>query len=111
MVIFLLELFLPLHLTSFLTFFSSSSSPFSGFDECADVIVFAGTNRVDVLDKALLRPGRFDRHITVDPPDIKGRKAIFMIYLKKLKMTIDLEALAERLAAQTPGFVGEFSKI
>lgn len=78
-----------------------------GFEPTTGIVVFAGTNRVDVLDPALLRPGRFDRKITVDNPDIQGRKAIFEIYLKKITIgTIDLSSLAGRLAALTPGFAG-----
>ena len=55
-----------------------------GFDSTANVVVLAGTNRVDILDNALTRPGRFDRQITVDKPDIAGRKAIFNVHLKSI---------------------------
>jgi hypothetical protein len=62
----------------------------------------------DMLDKALLRPGRFDRHITIDKPDMKGRAQIFMVHLKPLKTDAKhtLEDLSQRLAALTPGFAG-----
>lgn len=77
-----------------------------GFDTTANIVILAGTNRIDVLDQALTRPGRFDRQITVDRPDIKGRKAIFEIYLKTLTLDGDVENFSGRLAALTPGFVG-----
>jgi cell division protease FtsH len=75
-----------------------------GFSTDAGVIIMAATNRPDVLDNALLRPGRFDRHISVDKPDIKGREAIFKVHLKPLKKSPDLDV--KKLAAQTPGFAG-----
>lgn len=77
-----------------------------GFGTTAGVVVLAGTNRPDILDKALLRPGRFDRQITIDKPDIKGREQIFQIYLKKLKLDNEPSYFSERLAALTPGFAG-----
>ena len=77
-----------------------------GFDSTANIVVLAGTNRVDILDAALTRPGRFDRQITVDKPDIKGRKAIFEIYLKNLQLSDKIENYSSRLAGLTPGFVG-----
>ena len=77
-----------------------------GFDSTSGVVVFAATNRADVLDKALTRPGRFDRQIPVDLPDIKGRKAIFLIHLAPLAYAGDRDVLAETLAALTPGFSG-----
>jgi len=78
-----------------------------GFESTDGVIVFAGTNRSDVLDPALLRPGRFDRKIQVDNPDIQGRKSIFEIYLKNITIgDADVPTLAARLAALTPGFAG-----
>lgn len=99
-----------------------------GFDTTDHVVVLAGTNRPDILDKALLRPGRFDRHISIDVPDVEGRKEIFKVHLNKLKLQavedIDIkqkdvdfakfqqlknnaiEQLAGRLAALTPGFAG-----
>jgi cell division protease FtsH len=75
-----------------------------GFDTNTHVIVIAATNRPDVLDPALLRPGRFDRHVTLDRPDIKGRRSILDVHArnKPLDTTVDLEVLAR----QTPGFSG-----
>jgi AFG3 family protein len=71
----------------------------------AGVVVMAGTNRADILDKALLRAGRFDRQIQIERPDIRGRKQIFMVHLKPilLKETVSKEELADRMAALTPG--------
>lgn len=77
-----------------------------GFGSNEHVVVLAGTNRPDVLDAALLRPGRFDRHINIDPPDIKGRVDIFKVHLKPITTNEDIEALARRLSALTPGFSG-----
>ncbi|GAB4824431.1 ATP-dependent zinc metalloprotease FTSH 10, mitochondrial [Ancistrocladus abbreviatus] len=77
-----------------------------GFGTTSGVVVLAGTNRPDILDKALLRPGRFDRQITIDKPDIKGREQIFQIYLKKIKLDHEPAYYSERLAALTPGFAG-----
>ncbi|KAL6203297.1 hypothetical protein ACLB2K_026997 [Fragaria x ananassa] len=77
-----------------------------GFGTTAGVVVLAGTNRPDILDKALLRPGRFDRQISIDKPDIKGREQIFQIYLKKLKLDQEPSYYSQRLAALTPGFAG-----
>jgi AFG3 family protein len=75
-----------------------------GFGTDAGIIVLAATNRPDVLDSALLRPGRFDRQITIDKPDLKGREDIFKVHLKPIKVssTLDIHKLAE----QTPGFAG-----
>lgn len=75
-----------------------------GFSGESGIIVLAATNRPDVLDSALLRPGRFDRQITIDKPDLKGREAIFKVHLKPIKIsqTLDIHKLAE----QTPGFAG-----
>ncbi len=75
-----------------------------GFGTNSGVIILAATNRADILDKALLRPGRFDRQIYVDMPDLNERKDIFKVHLKPLKLddTIDIEFLAK----QTPGFSG-----
>lgn len=75
-----------------------------GFGTNTGVIILAATNRADILDKALLRPGRFDRQIYVDMPDIKGREAIFNVHLKPLKLAEDIDI--EFLAKQTPGFSG-----
>jgi len=77
-----------------------------GFDTLGGVIVLAGTNRADVLDPALLRPGRFDRQINVDKPDIKGRLEIFHVHLKGLKLADSTDEIAERMSALTPGFSG-----
>ena len=77
-----------------------------GFSASEGVVVLAGTNRADILDKAILRPGRFDRQIMVERPDIKGRKDIFMVHLKKLTLAANQEQVAQRLAALTPGMVG-----
>ncbi len=75
-----------------------------GFDPGVGVIIMGATNRPDVLDSALLRPGRFDRQVLVDKPDMKGREAIFKVHTQKLKLkeSVDLK----RLAIQTPGFAG-----
>merc|ERR1719419_1923552 len=77
-----------------------------GFNSSTNVVVLAGTNRVDILDPALMRPGRFDRQIYIGPPDIKGRASIFKVHLRPLKLdsSIEVEALARKLAAATPGF-------
>jgi AFG3 family protein len=77
-----------------------------GFNTSEQVVVLAGTNRPDVLDKALMRPGRFDRHITIDRPTMDGRKQIFMVHLKKIVTNVDREYLTGRLSALTPGFSG-----
>ena len=76
-----------------------------GFDNSQNVIVIAATNRPDVLDPALLRPGRFDRQIVVDVPDIKGRLGILKVHTKKViinRTKVDLESIAKG----TPGMVG-----
>jgi len=75
-----------------------------GFSSDKGVIIVAATNRPDVLDSALLRPGRFDRQIGIDRPDLKGRKQIFKVHLGPIKVSPDIDA--EKLAAQTPGFAG-----
>lgn len=75
-----------------------------GFGTNSGVIILAATNRADVLDAALMRPGRFDRQISIDVPDINGREAIFKVHLKPLKLATDVDA--KKLAAQTPGFAG-----
>ena len=77
-----------------------------GFNTTTNVVVLAATNRIDILDKALLRPGRFDRQIFVPAPDIKGRASIFKVHLKPLKSTIDKDQLARKMASLTPGFTG-----
>lgn len=77
-----------------------------GFNTTTNVVVLAATNRVDILDKALMRPGRFDRQIYVPAPDIKGRASIFKVHLGPLKTHIDKMDLARKMAALTPGFTG-----
>lgn len=68
--------------------------------------MLAATNRVDILDKALLRPGRFDRQIYVPAPDIKGRASIFKVHLACLKTLLNKDDLARKMASLTPGFTG-----
>ena len=75
-----------------------------GFGTNTGVIVLAATNRADILDKALLRPGRFDRHIYLELPGMVERRAIFEVHLKPLKLSSEIDV--ETLAAQTPGFSG-----
>lgn len=75
-----------------------------GFSGDSGIIVLAATNRPDVLDTALLRPGRFDRQISIDIPDVKGREKIFDVHLKPIKKSKDLNI--KKLAIQTPGFAG-----
>lgn len=77
-----------------------------GFNTSEQVVVLAGTNRPDVLDKALLRPGRFDRHIAIDRPTMEGRKQIYAVHLGKIVTNEDINYLSGRLAALTPGFSG-----
>uniref|UniRef100_A0A8C3WZE9 AFG3 like matrix AAA peptidase subunit 2 n=1 Tax=Catagonus wagneri TaxID=51154 RepID=A0A8C3WZE9_9CETA len=79
-----------------------------GFNTTTNVVILAGTNRPDILDPALLRPGRFDRQIFIGPPDIKGRASIFKVHLRPLKLdsTLEKEKLARKLASLTPGFSG-----
>ena len=75
-----------------------------GFDTKKGVILMAATNRPEILDPALLRPGRFDRHILVDRPDLKGREEILRVHAKGVRLAEDVDFKA--LAAMTPGFVG-----
>jgi AFG3 family protein len=75
-----------------------------GFGGDSGIIILAATNRPDVLDSALLRPGRFDRQISIDKPDLKGREAIFKVHLKPIKISSKLDIY--KLAEQTPGFAG-----
>ena len=77
-----------------------------GFNTTEQVVVLAGTNRPDTLDSALMRPGRFDRHISIDRPTMDGRKQIFLVHLKKIVTSVDMEYLTGRLSALTPGFSG-----
>ncbi|SPF40738.1 ATP-dependent zinc metalloprotease FtsH [Syntrophobacter sp. SbD1] len=71
-----------------------------GFDTRAGVIIMAATNRPEILDPALLRPGRFDRHVAIDKPDIRGREAILRVHARAVKLDL------KKIAAMTPGFVG-----
>jgi len=75
-----------------------------GFDPRSGVIIMAATNRPEILDPALLRPGRFDRHVAIDKPDIRGREAILKIHAKEVKL--DPEVDLRKIASLTPGFVG-----
>ncbi len=75
-----------------------------GFDTNTNVIVLAATNRPDILDPALLRPGRFDRHVVIDQPDINGRKAILNVHAKGKPLSKDADL--NTIAKQTPGFSG-----
>ncbi|EDY83606.1 ATP-dependent metallopeptidase HflB subfamily [Verrucomicrobiia bacterium DG1235] len=75
-----------------------------GFDTTEGVIIIAATNRADVLDKALLRPGRFDRQVVVDLPDLRGRKEILQVHAKKIRLSDEVNLAA--IARVTPGFAG-----
>ncbi len=75
-----------------------------GFDERTNIVIIAATNRIDVLDKALLRPGRFDRQISISKPDIKGREEILKVHSAKIRIAPDVNVKA--LAKSTPGFSG-----
>lgn len=75
-----------------------------GFGTDSGIIIMAATNRPDVLDSALLRPGRFDRQISIDKPDLVGREQIFKVHLKPLKLAAEVDP--KKLSAQTPGFAG-----
>ncbi len=75
-----------------------------GFDTNTNVIVLSATNRPDILDPALLRPGRFDRHIIIDHPDVNGRKAILQVHIKGKPLAKDVDL--DLIAKQTPGFSG-----
>ncbi|WP_245586277.1 ATP-dependent zinc metalloprotease FtsH [Olivibacter sitiensis] len=75
-----------------------------GFGTDSGIIILAATNRPDVLDSALLRPGRFDRQISIDKPDLVGREQIFKVHLRPIKLAADVDA--KKLSAQTPGFAG-----
>jgi cell division protease FtsH len=79
-------------------------SEMDGFNPKKGVIIMAATNRPEILDPALLRPGRFDRHILVDRPDLKGREAILEIHTRQIKLAGDVDL--KTLAARTPGMVG-----
>ncbi len=75
-----------------------------GFDTNKGVIILAATNRPEILDPALLRPGRFDRHVAIDRPDVKGREKILKVHAKKITLSDEVKLLD--IAAKTPGFVG-----
>ncbi len=75
-----------------------------GFGTDSGIIILAATNRPDVLDSALMRPGRFDRQISIDKPDLVGREQIFRVHLKPIKTAQEVDA--KKLSAQTPGFAG-----
>ncbi len=75
-----------------------------GFDTDAKVIIIAATNRPDILDPALLRPGRFDRRVILDRPDRRGREAILQVHVKGKPLAKDVDL--DTLAKQTPGFTG-----
>lgn len=75
-----------------------------GFDSSKGVVILAATNRPEILDKALLRPGRFDRRVIVDRPDLKGREAILKVHLKTVKASSEIDV--ESIAKATPGAVG-----
>ncbi|RZJ69368.1 MAG: ATP-dependent zinc metalloprotease FtsH, partial [Flavobacterium sp.] len=75
-----------------------------GFSTDSGIIILAATNRPDVLDSALMRPGRFDRQISIDKPDLTGREQIFKVHLKPIKTAEVVDA--KKLSAQTPGFAG-----
>lgn len=79
-----------------------------GFSSGTGVVVLAGTNRIDILDPALTRPGRFDRQIAIDKPDLAEREKIFLVHLKPITLQADLkvEDVAKRMSSLTPGFVG-----
>nr|WP_244990534.1 ATP-dependent zinc metalloprotease FtsH [Clostridium algidicarnis] len=79
-------------------------SEMDGFDSSKGVVILAATNRPEILDKALLRPGRFDRRVIVDRPDLKGREAILKVHSKDVKLGDDVDLLS--LAKSTPGAVG-----
>ena len=79
-------------------------SEMDGFDPNTGVIIMAATNRPEILDPALLRPGRFDRHVVVDRPDINGREEILKIHARNIKLSPDVDLRV--IASRTPGFVG-----
>ena len=75
-----------------------------GFDTTSGVMVMAATNRPEILDRALLRPGRFDRHVAIDRPDVRGREKILRLHAQKLVLAANVDLAA--VAAKTPGFAG-----
>ena len=78
-----------------------------GINPLEGVVMLASTNRVDILDQALLRPGRFDRQILINLPTLPERKAIFEVYLKKILLEKSVDTYSSRLAALTPGHSGK----
>jgi len=78
-----------------------------GFDPNSGVIIMAATNRPEILDPALLRPGRFDRHVAIDRPDVRGREAILKIHTRGVTLADDADLT--KVAALTPGFVAPTS--
>ena len=79
-----------------------------GINPLEGVVLLASTNRVDILDQALLRPGRFDRQISIDLPTLAERKAIFELYLGKILLEKEVSTYSSRLAALTPGNSGDY---
>src|SRR5690606_31049160 len=75
-----------------------------GFDNRVGLIILAATNRPEILDPALMRPGRFDRQVLVDRPDKKGREKILLIHARDVKLSKDVDM--KMIAARTPGFAG-----
>jgi cell division protease FtsH len=75
-----------------------------GFDATVGVIIMAATNRPEILDPALLRPGRFDRHVAIDRPDVRGREEILKVHVREVKLSAEVDLA--KVAALTPGFVG-----
>jgi len=75
-----------------------------GFEPTAGIVLMGATNRPDILDPALMRPGRFDRHVTLQPPDVNGRRAILALHAKNKPMAADVDL--EQIARRTPGFTG-----
>jgi spastic paraplegia protein 7 len=82
-----------------------------GINPLEGVVMLASTNRVDILDQALLRPGRFDRQILITLPTLPERKAIFEVYLKKILLEKSVDAYSSRLAALTPGHSGKHDNL
>jgi cell division protease FtsH len=78
-----------------------------GFEGNTGIIVVAATNRADILDNALLRPGRFDRQVTVDTPDQKGRLEILKVHARNKKFDADIDL--KEIALRTPGFSGGYA--
>lgn len=88
-------------LSGLITLITTGITPLEG------VVMLASTNRADVLDQALLRPGRFDRQVMIDLPTLPERKAIFEVYLREIVLEKQVDTYSSRLAALTPGNSGE----